>query len=221
VIWHPTYWLSGGIKALTALASVPTAVLLARLIPQALELPSPSALRVANADLEREIAERRRAETKIRRMNEELEHRVAERTRELEAANRGLRQAQLAIMQTERLRALGQMAGGIAHNINNALSPATLYAQSLLERGDRLSDDLRLDLKAIHSAIDDVSQTVARMRDFYRQREPQFLPVVVQLDRVVEQVIELTRARWQDMPQEGIRDQARDPGGGGPANRAR
>jgi signal transduction histidine kinase/ActR/RegA family two-component response regulator len=202
VIWHPTYWLSGGIKALTALASVPTAVLLARLIPQALELPSPSALRVANADLEREIAERRRAETEIRRMNEQLEHRVAERTRELEAANRGLRQAQLAIMQTERLRALGQMAGGIAHNINNALSPATLYTQSMLERGDRLSDDLRLDLKAIHSAIDDVSQTVARMRDFYRQREPQFVPMVVQLDRVVEQVIELTRARWQDMPQE-------------------
>src|SRR6266581_2704082 len=39
-IWHADYWLSGGIKALTALASVPTAILLVKLIPQALALPS-------------------------------------------------------------------------------------------------------------------------------------------------------------------------------------
>jgi len=37
-------------------------------------------------------------------------------------------------MQQERLRVLGQMASGIAHDINNALSPAALYVQSLLER---------------------------------------------------------------------------------------
>src|SRR6266404_8203183 len=49
VIWHPTYWLSGSIKALTALASVPTAVLLVKLIPDALRLPSPSALQKVNA----------------------------------------------------------------------------------------------------------------------------------------------------------------------------
>src|SRR5258708_3509392 len=39
-IWHAQYWLSGGIKALTALASMPTAVLLIRLVPQALAWPS-------------------------------------------------------------------------------------------------------------------------------------------------------------------------------------
>jgi signal transduction histidine kinase/ActR/RegA family two-component response regulator len=202
VIWHPTYWLSGGIKAVTAVASVPTAILLVRLIPQALQLPSPATLRIANAELEREIADRRRAETEIRRINEQLEQRVAERTRELEATNRVLRQTQLAVMQTERLRALGQMASGIAHDINNALSPATLYSHSLLERGAGLSDELREDLRAIHGAIEDVAHTVARMRDFYRTREPQFAPVPVHLNRVLEQVIDLTRARWQDMPQE-------------------
>jgi signal transduction histidine kinase/CheY-like chemotaxis protein len=202
VIWHPTYWLSGGIKAVTALASVPTAILLVRLIPQALQLPSPSTLRIANAELEREIADRRRAETEIRRINEQLEERVAERTRELEATNRVLRQTQLAVMQTERLRALGQMASGIAHDINNALSPATLYSHSLLERSAGMSDELREDLRAIHGAIEDVAHTVARMRDFYRRREPQFAPVPVHLNRILEQVIDLTRARWQDMPQE-------------------
>jgi PAS domain S-box-containing protein len=43
-IWHPTYWASGGIKLLTALASVSTAILLIRYFPSALRLPAPSAM---------------------------------------------------------------------------------------------------------------------------------------------------------------------------------
>jgi len=57
VIWHPTYWVSGSIKALTALASVPTAILLVKLIPKALLLPSPAALRKVNVELEKSNAE--------------------------------------------------------------------------------------------------------------------------------------------------------------------
>ena len=202
VIWHPTYWLSGGIKAVTALASVPTAILLVKLIPRALELPNPSVLRSWNAELEREIAERARAESTIRRLNERLEERVAERTRELEAANRILRETQLSAMQQERLRALGQMASGIAHDINNALSPAALNSRLLLERDVALSEDTRECLADIHRSVDDVMHTVARLTDFYRAREPQFLPAPVHLNRILEQVVDLTHARWHDMPQE-------------------
>src|SRR6202161_905127 len=43
-IWHPTYWLSGGIKLVTAFASVSTAILLIRYFPTALRLPTPSAM---------------------------------------------------------------------------------------------------------------------------------------------------------------------------------
>src|SRR5258706_10982189 len=57
-LWHATYWLSGVVKAVTAAASVPTAILLVQLIPQALALPSPAALR-------REIEERKRAENAL------------------------------------------------------------------------------------------------------------------------------------------------------------
>ncbi|HEY9800700.1 MAG TPA: ATP-binding protein [Leptolyngbyaceae cyanobacterium] len=50
-LWHPTYWLSGSIKAITALISVYTAMILVPIIPQALALPSPAQLAASNAEL--------------------------------------------------------------------------------------------------------------------------------------------------------------------------
>src|SRR6476469_9483258 len=70
-------------------------------------------------------------------------------------------------MQQERLRALGQIASGIAHDINNALSPAALYTQSMLKHDAALSDRSREQLGIIQRAIDDVSLTVQRMRAFW------------------------------------------------------
>jgi PAS domain S-box-containing protein len=51
-IWHADYWLAGIVKGVTALASVPTAILLARLAPQALTLPSLTSLEQINATLQ-------------------------------------------------------------------------------------------------------------------------------------------------------------------------
>jgi PAS domain S-box-containing protein len=120
----------------------------------------------------------------------------------LQQAYDDLRQTQQVMMQEERLRALGQMASGIAHDINNALSPVSLYAESILETERNLSDRARGYLETIQRAVDDVAQTVARMREFYRQREVQLELTPVDLNRLVQQVIDLTRARWSDMPQQ-------------------
>src|SRR5205807_9260764 len=95
-----------------------------------------------------------------------LEVEIAQR-KEVE---RKLRATQEAAMQQERLRALGQMASGISHDINNALSPAALYTESLLESDQTLSKDARERLTVIQRAIEDVGRTVARMRMFYRER---------------------------------------------------
>ncbi|MDB4793601.1 ATP-binding protein [Methylacidiphilales bacterium] len=113
-----------------------------------------------------------------------------------------LRQTQQAVMQQERLRALGQMASGIAHDINNAISPIALYTESLLESEPGLSPRARDYLGTIQHAIDDVAQTVSRMKEFYRQREPQLTLAPVQVSRLIQQVIDLSRARWSDMPQQ-------------------
>jgi len=120
----------------------------------------------------------------------------------LQQAYNDLRQTQHTVMQQERLRALGQMASGIAHDINNAISPVTLYTESLLEREPNLSDRARDYLVTIQRAIEDVAGTVAGMREFYRQREPQLVLAPIDLNLMAQQVIDLTRARWSDLPQQ-------------------
>jgi signal transduction histidine kinase/ActR/RegA family two-component response regulator len=119
----------------------------------------------------------------------------------LQRAYDDLRQTQQQVMQQERLRALGQMASGIAHDINNAISPVALYTEALLER-EQLSERARGHLEIIQRAVDDVAQTVSRMGEFYRMREPQASMVPVELNTLVRQVIDLTRARWADMAQQ-------------------
>jgi CheY-like chemotaxis protein/anti-sigma regulatory factor (Ser/Thr protein kinase) len=106
------------------------------------------------------------------------------------------------MLQHERLRALGQMASGIAHDINNALSPAALYIQLLLERETSLSAPVRQQLGVVEQAIQDVSHTVTRVREFYRPQQAHTEEAPVSVNRLLEQVIQLTRARWLDIPQE-------------------
>lgn len=120
----------------------------------------------------------------------------------LQQAYEELRESQQAAMQQERLRALGQMASGVAHDINNAITPITLYTESLLEREPGLSDRARGYLSIIRRAIEDVAQTVSRMREFHRPRDGQVALARIQLNDIVTQVLDLTRVRWRDIPQE-------------------
>ena len=93
-LWHATYWLSGAVKVVTAVASLTTAVLLVKLVPQALALPSPEELR-------REIAERSRAQAELAHAKNNLEQRVEERTAEIAATNQILTQEIRRRAQTE------------------------------------------------------------------------------------------------------------------------
>lgn len=120
----------------------------------------------------------------------------------LQQAYEDLRQSQQTVMQQERLRALGQMASGIAHDINNAISPVALYTQFLLEGEPGLSPRAREYLETIERSIDDVAATVARMREFYRRRDDAIALVPADLNGLVHQVLALTRAWRNDLPQQ-------------------
>jgi PAS domain S-box-containing protein len=91
-LWHPTYWISGFVKAVTALISVITAVQLVSLVPQALALPSPSQLEQANQELQTQIAERLRIEKELLKYQNHLEEMVAVRTNEITKTNEQLQQ---------------------------------------------------------------------------------------------------------------------------------
>ena len=130
-----------------------------------------------------------------------LAARHAQLYQNLQNAYEDLRQTRQAVMQQERLKALGQMASGIAHDINNALSPVLGYAQMLLLDKEKLGQDQVQYLNIIQQSARDITQIVARMREFYRHREAQEALLPVRLNEVVKQVIDLTRPRWRDMSQ--------------------
>ena len=150
-------------------------------------------------DNQRIIEELKNKELEAVRSRAEKE---AELNRELTRAYDELRQTQEAVAQQERLRALGQMTSGVAHDINNAISPVTLYVAALLEREPNLSARTREYLEIIQRSIADVALTVGRMREFYRTREPALVLAPVDLNEMAQQVIDLTRARWSNMAQQ-------------------
>jgi signal transduction histidine kinase/ActR/RegA family two-component response regulator len=121
-----------------------------------------------------------------------------------------LRRTQQMVVQQERLRALGQMASGVAHDINNALCPIIAYTELLSKTLPDLPEFANRDLQIIHGAGEDIAHIVTRLREFYRRRSGTEELACVDINQLIEEVIELTRPRWRDQAQrEGISIQIR------------
>jgi signal transduction histidine kinase/ActR/RegA family two-component response regulator len=148
-------------------------------------------LQSLNEDLRREVSERQAAEAKALGLHESLRQ-----------AYDDLRRTQQAVLEHERLRALGQMASGIAHDINNAISPVAIYVEALLDYEAGLSPRAREQLRIIQRSVEDVARTVARMGEFYRKRPDQLELAPVSVNRTLRNVLDLTRARWSDIAQQ-------------------
>ena len=118
-------------------------------------------------------------------------------TKGVQVAYEELRRTQDMVVQQERLRALGQMASGVAHDINNALMPIVAYSEMMLSGKAELSEGAVRRLEVIHRCSRDIAHTVMRMREFYRRSEAEKL-VKVDVNRIIEETIEMTRPRWRD-----------------------
>ncbi len=121
---------------------------------------------------------------------------------ELQKAYDELHATQEKLLQQERLRAFGELASGVAHDINNAICPVLIYTKVLLKTDDSLSPKAREYLEIIQQAARTVGDTVSRLRRFYKN-EPDpsgFKPI--HLAAVLQEVAAFTRARWFDMAQE-------------------
>ena len=122
-------------------------------------------------------------------------------TEGVQKAYEELRTTQQVVVQQERLRALGQMASGVAHDVNNALSPIVAYSELLLSTLPDLPETARQYLQTINRSGEDIAHIVARMREFYRRRSDTEQLMKVNLNQIIEEVIELTRPRWRDVSQ--------------------
>ena len=136
------------------------------------------------------------AEDKCRSLFEQARSRT-----ELQAAYDELRQTQESVVQQERLRALGQMASGIAHDVNNALSPVLAFSELLLKKEPNLSASAKKHLANIRVSAEDIAQIVARLGEFYRRHDNSEALHPVSPAKLMEQVKELTSPCWHDIPE--------------------
>ena len=102
------------------------------------------------------------------------------------------------LFQTEKLRAVGEMASGVAHDFNNALAAILGNTQLLLHTTQ--DEEIKETLKIIEKVAKDSSQTVRRLQDFTRRRVDQEL-FKVDINAIISDFIEITKPKWKDEPQ--------------------
>jgi len=107
------------------------------------------------------------------------------------------------LLQAEKLRALAEMASGVAHDFNNALAAILGNTQLLLYTVQ--DKELKGTLQTIEKVAKDSAQTVRRLQDFTRKRVHQEL-YKVDINAIVKDSIEITKPKWKDEAQSrGIR----------------
>jgi PAS domain S-box-containing protein len=122
---------------------------------------------------------------------------------DLRTALGAVEESQQRIVQGERLRALGEMAGGVAHDFNNTLAIIVGRAEVLLNETE--DSELQRQLNVIIKVALDAAQTVKRIQEFTRMRRARPFQQV-QIDQLIDEIVDVTRSRWKDEAQsKGIR----------------
>ena len=147
--------------------------------------------------VERDVTERTRLQQQVQTEAERLERMVQERTRELLAL-------QEAASRDRRLAAVGQLAAGVMHDVNNALNPI-MAAAYLLEMNADNPVAVRDYAVRIARAAETGAATASRVGRFIRQ-EPLLgsREASVDLSLMVEEVIAMTRPLWQERAKGGV-----------------
>jgi PAS domain S-box-containing protein len=105
------------------------------------------------------------------------------------------------VIREQKFRTLGSLAAGVAHNINNRLTPVLGWTEMLLERleaGETIDPaELAHALKVINQGAADSVGTVRRLQEYSRPTRVRG-PEAVELREVVEQLLALTRPQWDN-----------------------
>ncbi len=114
---------------------------------------------------------------------------------EAKRAYEELNAAQEFMVRSEKLRALGEMAGGVAHDFNNVLSVILGRAQLVLE--DIEDPMLKRSIKAIEQAALDAAKTVRRLQEFTRVRRDQVFDQV-KVNQLVRSALQMVEPRFRE-----------------------
>jgi signal transduction histidine kinase len=137
--------------------------------------------------------ERKQNATALQAINESLELRVAERTKELEATNQ-------LFLRAQRLESLGTLASGIAHDLNNILTPILAVAQLLPLRLTNLDDRTRNLLTILESSAHRGAELIQQILSFGRGLEgKQVCLQLPHLLRDVEKILKETLPKSIDL----------------------
>lgn len=128
----------------------------------------------------------------LRTKNAELDRLYAE----AQDALAQLKQAQERLVRGETLRALGELAAGAAHHLNNLLAVAVGRLELLRDSMPR-TDASQQALAVVDRALTDAAEVVRRIQAFSR-RQPLEARRPLHLEQVAAEVLEMTRVRWKD-----------------------
>jgi signal transduction histidine kinase len=123
---------------------------------------------------------------------------------ELETACQKLREDQRDLLQHERMQALAQMASGIAHDLNNSLTPIVGFSDFLLDAYPRLSGEAKKCLQGIRAAAADIARLTDQLRQFNRCRDACEPLQSVNLSNLVQEVLAKAQPRLPSIPREGF-----------------
>ena len=139
-------------------------------------------LQKTNQQLQQEITERKKAEEALREHSEQLEEMVAERTKDLQ-------DAQERLIRQERLAVLGELAGGVSHELRNPLGVITnaIYYLNLIIPD--ANPDVKKSLDLIENSSQQANRIVTDLLDFGRitAGEPKPVKIPDLLRTVMEQ----------------------------------
>ena len=134
--------------------------------------------------------------SQVSQFNEELTKKIeaatselAKRNEELKLLNEALFESQRQLGQSEKLAALGQVAGTMAHQIGTPLNSISGYIQLILQDGHLQTTD-RDRLEIIESQLDRLAESVKNLLSFTQQPKPQLRALDV--NRVLEDLIHLS-----------------------------
>lgn len=180
VLWQPYYGIQGLLMLATGIVSAATAILVWRILPAAMTLPSPSELSQMN--------------NRLSRAYEETEKQVHERTAELEAANAELVAARQKADEASRAKTefLANMSHEIRTPMNVVVGLANILSESrpLTVKQEKYIDTMRNSADALMSLLDDLLDIARIESDQYR-----FEKVPTNLARLVGEAVSIMEVR--------------------------